>query len=72
MRSRMARNMTIEEENTTWSSDGFIDREKDYTLLESNLPNDPSCLNVFAKKMVLDYMRKNGIMTVNNFDNFQN
>lgn len=69
MRARMARDMVIEEENTIWSSDGFIEREKPYSLLMSGLPNDQSCLNVFGRKMVLDYMRNNGIMTMDDFDN---
>lgn len=68
-RARMARNMVIEEETTSWYSDGFVNREKQYSLLESNLPNDKSCLNVFGRKMVLDYMRNNGIITMDDFDN---
>lgn len=71
MQSKMARNMIIEETKVIWSSDNFVERDVQYSLLDSPIPDNESCLNVFGRKMVNDYMQKNGIIKMN-FDNFQN
>lgn len=56
-----ARQMIIKIVQHIWNKKGEHIQESTYDITSSNMPDNFSCLNVYGKKMLLDYKEKEKI-----------